>query len=178
MRLVALSPVRRSAGLPDLLAPNLKVLFCGINPGMRAATQGHHFVGNSNRFWRVLHLAGFTPMQICAESDRSILEYGYGLTTAIRRPTVRADELAKLEFSNASMELAEKIVRFGPKRVAFLGKPAFAAMYAKRVVEWGRQRDFIAGAEAWVLPNPSGLNRGFSLDDLVSAYRELYLAIR
>ena len=168
----------RPSGLPDLLAPNLKVIFCGINPGLRAAAQGHHFAGGGNRFWRVLHLAGFTPIQVLPERDRTILDYGYGLTTAVCRPTARAEDLAKSEFSNAADELAEKIRAFSPGRVAFLGKPAFATMYRKRLVEWGRQPEAIAGIEAWILPNPSGLNRGFRLDDLVTAYQELHLAIK
>lgn len=170
--------VGRPSGLPDLLAPNLKVMFCGINPGLRAAAHGHHFTGGGNRFWRVLHLAGFTPIQVRPEFDKSILEYGYGLTTAVCRPTARAEELAKSEFSNAAAVLAEKIRKFSPDRVAFLGKPALVTMYRKRVVEWGCQPEAVAGIEAWVLPNPSGLNRGFSLEDLVAAYQELYLAIK
>jgi TDG/mug DNA glycosylase family protein len=178
MRFSSSLPIDLSSGLPDLLAPNLKVMFCGINPGLRAATHGHHFIGRGNRFWRVLHLAGFTPIQILPEFDRSILEYGYGLTTAVCRPTARAEQLAKSEFSNAAAELAKKISKFSLGRVAFLGKPAFAAMYQKRAVAWGCQPEVVAGIETWVLPNPSGLNRGFRLDDLVAAYQELHLAIK
>jgi TDG/mug DNA glycosylase family protein len=144
---------------------------------LRAASLGHHFIGRGNRFWRVLHLAGFTPTQILPEFDRSILQYGYGITTAVRRPTVRADELAQSEFSTAAAELAKKIGEFTPRRIAFLGKPAFATMYRKKNVTWGCQPDCVEGIQAWVLPNPSGLNRGFRLNDLVAAYRELYLSI-
>jgi G:T/U-mismatch repair DNA glycosylase len=87
--------------LPDILAPNLLVVFCGINPGVSAAQSGHHFVNRSNRFWRVLDISGFTPHQIAPENDRSILAYGYGLTTAVPRPTRRAAELSRKEFASA-----------------------------------------------------------------------------
>src|SRR4249920_3233303 len=87
-----------SRPLPDLLKPALSVVFCGINPGNQAAAEGHHFAGRSNRFWRVLHLAGFTPHQIAAEHDRSLLAYHCGLTTVVERPTAGADELELHEF--------------------------------------------------------------------------------
>lgn len=160
-------------GLPDLLVPNLKVIFCGINPGLGSAQQGHHFHNRSNRFWRVLHLAGFTPVEIRPENDRDILRHGYGLTTAVSRPTARADQLSAGEFATAAAELAGKIARYTPRAVAFLGKPAFAAMYGVKSVAWGRQPDAPTGVETWVLPNTSGLNRAFRLDDLVAAYGEL-----
>ncbi len=166
-----------AGGLPDLLAPGLKVIFCGINPGLTAAARGHHFLGRGNRFWRVLHLAGFTPVEIRPEEDNSMLAHGYGLTTAVERPTSRADQLARSEFSSAAVVLDGKIQRYRPRTVAFLGKSAFAAMYRAKSVAWGRQANPIAGAEAWILPNPSGLNRGFGLDDLVAAYRELRTAL-
>jgi TDG/mug DNA glycosylase family protein len=161
------------AGLPDLLAPNLKVIFCGINPGLSAAAQGHHFLNRSNRFWRVLHLAGFTPAEISPEQDKDILRHGYGLTTAVSRPTSRADQLPPTAFATAASELAEKITRYTPQAVAFLGKRAYVAMYRVKSVEWGRQPEPITGVETWILPNPSGLNRSFRLADLVAAYMEL-----
>jgi double-stranded uracil-DNA glycosylase len=98
--------------LPDILAENLTVIFCGINPGQRAATAGQHFVNRSNRFWKVLHLAGFTPAQIRPEDDRSILTYGYGLTTAVARPTRRASDLSRRELVLATSLLEQKIAAF------------------------------------------------------------------
>lgn len=165
------------AGLPDLLSPNLKVIFCGINPGLSAARHGHHFLNRSNRFWRVLHQAGFTPVEIRPENDKDILQYGYGLTTAVPRPTVRADQLTHAEFAPAAAALAAKVARYTPRAVAFLGKPAFAAMYQAKSVTWGRQSHPVTGTDTWVLPNPSGLNRAFRLPDLVAAYQELRKAI-
>ncbi|MBM7119916.1 G/U mismatch-specific DNA glycosylase [Dyella kyungheensis] len=165
-----------SSELPDRIGEGLTVLFCGINPGMTAATSGHHFVSRSNRFWRVLHRAGFTPMEISPEQDRRILDYGYGLTTVVQRPTASADQLSPHEFATAAAQFRQKIARHAPRFVAFLGKPAYAALSGRREIAWGRQTEPMEGSIVWVLPNPSGRNRAFSLDGLVDAYRPLHLA--
>jgi TDG/mug DNA glycosylase family protein len=164
--------------LPDLLRKDLDFVFCGLNPALSAARAGHHFSSGSNRFWRVLHLAGFTPHLIRAEDDRTILDYGCGLTAAVDRPTVSAAEVARHEFHQAGEELEKKIRRYRPRYLAFLGKPAFAAIFQQRIVEWGEQSMKFGGAKVWVLPNPSGLNRAFNLEALVSAYRDLRAAVR
>ncbi|MFZ6645250.1 G/U mismatch-specific DNA glycosylase [Undibacterium sp. TJN25] len=163
--------------LPDLLGLGLDIVFCGINPGVSAAEHGHHFLGRGNRFWRVLHLAGYTPEQIAPEDDGDILQYRYGLTTAVGRATANAGELAIDEFTAAQQQLTEKIERYAPRYIAFLGKVAYAAMSHKRVLDWGPQAELFGGASVWVLPNPSGLNRSFSVDDLVCAYGELLQAV-
>lgn len=160
-------------GLKDLLAKDLDVVFCGINPALSAAQSGHHFSSRSNRFWRVLYLAGFTPHLISYENDHTILQYGCGLTAAVERPTVRASELGRHEFHAAAAELERKIRHYRPRYLAFLGKPAFAVLFRRRSIDWGCQSITFGGANIWVLPNPSGLNRAFTLDDLVVAYREL-----
>ncbi|WP_050478459.1 G/U mismatch-specific DNA glycosylase [Herbaspirillum rhizosphaerae] len=162
-----------AAPLPDILAPGLDVVFCGINPGMSAAATGHHFMGRSNRFWKTIHLAGFTPTCLDPLDDRRILEHRCGLTTVVERPTARADELARDEFFLASAKLREKIERLKPRCLAFLGKPAYQVISGNSKLLWGKQTETLGGAMVWLLPNPSGLNRGFSLDDLVQAYREL-----
>lgn len=162
--------------LPDLLSKNLDVVFCGINPALSAARAGHHFSSGGNRFWRVLHLAGFTPHLIRAESDQTILQYGCGLTAAVDRPTVKASELKSHEFHEAAERLERKLRRYRPRYLAFLGKLAFAAIFRRGTVDWGKQPVRFGGAEVWVLPNPSGLNRAFSLEKLVSAYRDLRTA--
>jgi TDG/mug DNA glycosylase family protein len=164
-------------GLPDILEPGLSVVFCGINPGVCAASTGRHFAGRGNRFWRALHLAGFTPEQIRPQDDRTLLQYGCGLTTVVSRPTARADQLSQWEFNAAANEFERKIERYAPQCVAFLGKMALSAMYGGRDISWGSQPEAFGGARVWVLPNPSGLNRTFSLDALVVAYRELRLAV-
>ncbi|RVD79493.1 G/U mismatch-specific DNA glycosylase [Pseudomonas koreensis] len=164
-------------GLEDILVPGLLVVFCGINPGLLAASQGHHFAGRSNRFWRTLHLAGFTPHEVQAEDDRSLVQFGCGLTAVVERPTARADQLAVAEFAAAAMGFEQKITRYAPRYVAFLGKPAYAALSGQKVVAWGPQAKTFGGAQVWVLPNPSGRNRAFTLEQLVVAYRQLHRVI-
>jgi TDG/mug DNA glycosylase family protein len=159
--------------LPDILAPGLSVVFCGLNPGEEAAVSGHHFAGRGNRFWRVIHLAGFTPRLIDPHDDASLLGFGCGLTAVAERPTASADAIAAAEFVAGGALLERKIARYAPRYVAFLGKAAFAAIAGQPDVAWGRQKDRIGGAAIWILPNPSGRNRGFSLEALVEAYRQL-----
>ena len=163
--------------LPDILARGLDVVFCGINPGMSAATAGHHFVGRSNRFWRVIHLAGFTPQEILPENDHTILRYRCGLTTVVERPTRRADELSTGEFHANAMQFEEKIAHYAPRFVAFLGKRAYSLLSGQREMAWGYQPTPFCGVGVWVLPNPSGRNRAFSLDRLVGAYSQLHGAV-
>jgi double-stranded uracil-DNA glycosylase len=164
-------------GLPDVLAKGLKVVFCGINPGMRSAVVGHHFANRSNRFWRVLHRAGFTPELILPENSRSLLRYDCGLTSAVQKPTVGAAELARSDFVAARPKLERKMRAFAPQFLAFLGKPAVAAIFNLRAVAWGKQAVRFGETAIWVLPNPSGLNRAFSLEDLTVAYAELRAAV-
>lgn len=164
--------------LPDIIAERLAVVFCGINPGMTAAAEGHHFAGRNNRFWRVLHLAGFTPAEIRPGDDRTILRHGYGLTAVVDRPTARADQLSAQEFIAAATHFEQKIERYAPRFVGFLGKAAYAALSGRRDIAWGPQPTAFGNAAVWVLPNPSGRNRAFTLDQLVAAYHQLYLAAR
>jgi TDG/mug DNA glycosylase family protein len=163
--------------LPDVIEPGLSLIFCGINPGMRAASTGHHFEGRNNRFWRVLHLAGFTPEQIRPQHDRTLLRYGCGLTTVVPRATAQAAELSRAEIELAGDDFRRKIEQYAPRYVAFLGKMALAAISGTRNVDWGLQAAPFGGARTWVLPNPSGLNRAFDLDALVAAYREVRVAM-
>ncbi|WP_223558876.1 G/U mismatch-specific DNA glycosylase [Chryseobacterium lathyri] len=163
--------------LKDIIAKNLTVIFCGINPGLKSAEKGYHFSGKSNRFWKVMHQAGFTPYQIEAENDRSILDFGYGLTTAVARATSRADELSKEEFDGSLEFFKTKMTEFQPKYIVFLGKAAYKSFSGKKEIPWGLQPEDFCGCRVWVLPNTSGLNRGFSLEDLVQAYGELYREI-
>ncbi|HUA78757.1 MAG TPA: G/U mismatch-specific DNA glycosylase [Dyella sp.] len=163
-------------GLPDIIAEGLDVLFCGINPGMKAAATGHHFAGGNNRFWRAIHLAGFTPMEMSPREDRAILRYGYGLTSVVKRPTARADQLSPREFASAAAEFERKLACFAPSYVAFLGKAAYCGLSSQRDATWGLQPTRMQGARVWILPNPSGRNRAFGLGQLVEAYRQLYLA--
>ncbi|RWX80982.1 G/U mismatch-specific DNA glycosylase [Neorhizobium lilium] len=165
------------SGPSEILAPGLSVVFCGLNPALSAARDGHNFSNRSNRFWRVLHLAGFTPRQLEAEEEREILAYGLGLTSAVARPTKSASELKRHDYLTAAPVLESNIRHFAPANLAFLGKAAYAAIGLNAHIEWGKQADDFAGASVWVLPNPSGLNRAFNLERLTRHYRELHLTL-
>jgi TDG/mug DNA glycosylase family protein len=162
---------------PDVLAQGLDVIFCGINPASSAAADGHNFSNRSNRFWAVLHLAGFTDTRLRPEEERQLLKYGCGITAVVTRPTPTAAEISSEEFRRARSTFEAKMRRCHPRVVAFLGKRALSAMLSEPDIGWGRQPLEFAGATAWVLPNPSGLNRGFTLDALVRAYAELRSAL-
>ena len=164
-----------SKSLPDILDHDLIVVFIGINPSPLAATTGHRFAGPSNRFWRVIHLAGFSPLLLRADQDWTLPRYGCGLISAISRPTRRANELSRTELAAAGVALRVKIERHHPKWVAFLGKGAYSAIMARRDIIWGLQEKALAGARVWVLPDPSGLNR-ITLAQLVAAYGALRAA--
>ncbi|MFS2156701.1 G/U mismatch-specific DNA glycosylase [Pseudomonas sp. Pseusp122] len=165
-----------TTGLPDLLAPGLSVVFCGLNPGLSSALEQRHFLNRSNRFWRTLHLAGFTTEQLSPLEDNRVLEFGCGLTTVVPRATTSAQAVKAQEYRDAAQALEDKIAQWQPTYVAFLGKPAYAAITGQREIHWGAQAQGFVEAKVWVLPNPSGLNRSFSLDRLVEAYRELRIA--
>ncbi|MFL1391257.1 G/U mismatch-specific DNA glycosylase [Pseudomonas tritici] len=162
--------------LEDILTDHLNMVFCGINPGKGSAALGLHFANRSNRFWRTLHLAGFTPHEIRPEDGRTLLHYHCGLTTVVERPTASAGELGRHEFTEAAAAFEQKIRRHQPRVVAFLGKVGYGALSGQREIGWGLQPQLFGGASVWVLPNPSGRNLAFSLDQLVHAYRELRVA--
>ncbi len=164
-------------GLPDIISPSLDVLFCGINPGMRSAEVGLHFATRSNRFWRVLHLAGFTARQLEPHEALLLLEYGCGITSAVARPTVSATDLSRADYITARPLFEHKIAKYRPRYVAFLGKPALSAFLNQRDTAWGLQPRTLGESAVWVLPNPSGLNRAFTTRMLIGAYRELCEAV-
>ena len=166
-----------SIRLPDIISNSLDVVFCGINPGMRSAAVGLHFVNRSNRFWRVLHLAGFTARQLEPDEASLLLDYGYGITSAVARPTISATDLSRADYIAAHPLLERKIATYRPRYLAFLGKPALSAFLNQRDISWGLQPTTLGESAVWVLPNPSGLNRAFTLGMLTDAYRELFEAV-
>jgi TDG/mug DNA glycosylase family protein len=161
----------------DILARGLDVIFCGINPASTAALAGHNFSSGTNRFWTVLHLAGFTDVRLQPQDERRLLEYRCGITAVVRRPTKRAAEVSSEEFREARIGFEAKMRRYAPRSIAFLGKRALSAMIGRPDLDWGRLPTELAGTMAWLLPNPSGLNRGFTRAALVSAYQELRIAL-
>jgi double-stranded uracil-DNA glycosylase len=170
-------PKAHSTGLPDIISTSLKVLFCGINPGMQSAAVGLHFATRSNRFWRVLHLAGFTSRQLEPHEARLLLDYGFGITSAVARPTVSATELRRTDFISAHLAFERKIAKYKPRFLAFLGKPALSAFLNQRDLSWGLQRATLGGSAIWLLPNPSGLNCAYTIGMLTEAYKELLQAV-
>ncbi|HBW0089291.1 G/U mismatch-specific DNA glycosylase [Klebsiella aerogenes] len=158
--------------ISDILAPGLRVVFCGINPGKSSAHTEFHFAHPGNRFWKVIHQAGFTERQLKPEEEQHLLDTGCGITMLVERPTVQASEVALLELRNGAQELISKIHDYQPQALAVLGKQAYEQAFRVRGAKWGKQEATIGETEIWVLPNPSGLNRA-TLDKLVEAYREL-----
>ncbi|CAI1994444.1 G/U mismatch-specific DNA glycosylase [Serratia fonticola] len=161
----------------ELLAPNLQVVFCGINPGLSSAHQGYPFANGSNRFWKVIHQAGFTDRQLAPEQWLQLQDNGCGITALVARPTVAASELSRDELRGGGEVLKEKILRYQPRALAILGKQAFNSAFGVRNAAWGRQEMMLGETEVWVLPNPSGLNRA-TLEQLTESYRELFLALK
>jgi double-stranded uracil-DNA glycosylase len=172
--------MRRIEAMPyqaDILAAGLDVVFCGINPASSAASDGHNFSNSSNRFWPVLHLAGFTDRRLAPEEERRLVHYGCGISAVVQRPTRQASDVSTTEFRSARPGFEAKMRHYAPRAIGFLGKRALAAMTGNSEIPWGLYTPGFAGTMAWVLPNPSGLNRGFTLDSLVTAYSELRAAV-
>ncbi|EPF6560287.1 MULTISPECIES: G/U mismatch-specific DNA glycosylase [Serratia] len=161
----------------ELLASGLRVVFCGINPGLSSAHQGYPFANGSNRFWKVLHQAGFTECQLAPEQWQQLKDNGCGITALVARPTVAASELSRDELRSGGEVLQEKILRYQPRALAILGKQAFATAFGVKNALWGKQALTLGETEVWVLPNPSGLNRA-TLEQLTASYRELFLALQ
>ena len=162
---------------PDILERGLDVIFCGLNPALSAAVAGHNFSHRNNRFWAVLHLAGFTDVRLHPENERRLLEYGCGITAIIHRPTSRAQEITPEEFRKARSCFEAKMRHHAPRSIAFLGKRGFSIMTGQPDVDWGRYPSGFGGTMAWIIPNPSGLSRSFTLEALVRAYSELRVAL-
>ncbi|HCO5209319.1 TPA: G/U mismatch-specific DNA glycosylase [Escherichia fergusonii] len=156
----------------DILAPGLRVVFCGINPGLSSAEKGFPFAHPANRFWKVIHQAGFTDRQLKPQEAQLLLDYRCGVTKLVDRPTVQANEVTKLELHAGGRKLIEKIEDYQPQALAILGKQAYEQGFSQRGTQWGKQMHTIGATQIWVLPNPSGLSR-VSLEKLVEAYREL-----
>jgi double-stranded uracil-DNA glycosylase len=161
--------------LRDKVELPVRVLFVGINPGLRSAATGHHFAGYSNRFWRLLFDAGLIPEPIGAEHDGRLPEWGYGLTNVIARATGGIGELRRGEFEVGLRRLRRKVRRWQPRIVAFVGVTVFRAAFARHTgpVTLGRRRERFEGAQVHVLPNPSGRNANFSYGEMVRAFRGL-----
>jgi TDG/mug DNA glycosylase family protein len=160
-------------GLRDVIAPNLKVLFCGINPSLYSAAVGHHFARPGNRFWPALHAGGFTGRLYSPFEDRRLLELGYGLTNLVKRATARADELSLDELREGARLLERKIHRWKPGFVAPLGMQSYRVAFGWKDARLGLQPFSIGDSRIWLLPSPSGLNAHYQPKALAALLREL-----
>lgn len=159
--------------VPDLLAPNLRVLFCGINPGLYTAAIGHHYGRPGNRFWPALYGAGFTPRLFAPWEEQELLPLGLGATNMVARTTATAAEVSPDEFVKGGIRLREVVARYSPKVVAFLGIGAYRVAFQQPKAVLGLQAERIANTALWVLPSPSGLNANHQLPDLIRLLTEL-----
>ncbi|HEX8824315.1 MAG TPA: G/U mismatch-specific DNA glycosylase [Archangium sp.] len=163
--------------MPDLIAPGLKVLFCGINPSVYSAVVGHHFARPGNRFWPALHASGFTERRLAPHEQRELLALGYGITNVVDRATVSADVLADEELAEGGRRLERKVRRYQPRVLAVLGIGAWRTAFGHPRASLGPQPESLGGARVWVLPNPSGLNAHYQPEALARLFRELRLAV-
>jgi len=163
--------------VPDLIAPRLKVLFCGINPGLYSGATGHHFARPGNRFWPALHGAGFTPRQLPPSEERELLKSGYGITNVVERTTATAAELSEEELREGGRRLEAKVKKYKPQFLAILGIGAYRTAFGQQKAAMGKQLEVIGSTNIWVLPNPSGLNAHYQLKELVRMFSELRAAV-
>jgi double-stranded uracil-DNA glycosylase len=166
----------RDRAVPDVIAPSLHVLFCGINPGLYSGATGHHFARPGNRFWPVLYRAGFTDRLLSPFEERELLKKGYGITNIVNRTTANASELTPSELKEGGRLLSEKVLKSRPKALAILGIDAYRKAFDRPKAALGLQPEQIGTTRIWILPNPSGLNAHYQLKDLAELFKELLLA--
>jgi len=163
--------------VPDVIASGLDVLFVGINPGLYSGAVGHHFARPGNRFWKALHGAGFTPLELSPFEERALLDVGLGITNLVARATARADALSVDELRAGGRRLMAKVQRLAPRFVAFLGLTAYRTAFEAAGAEIGPRPDRIGQTHVWLLPNPSGLNAHYQVPDLVEVFAQLREAV-
>ena len=166
--------------LRDRIRPGVRVLFVGINPGVRSALTGHHFAGFSNRFWKLLHESKLVPEPITYEDDDRLPGWGYGITNLVARATPGIDTLNKEEYVEGRSKLRVKVRRYQPKVVAMVGVTVFRAMFPERKgpVDLGLQPERLGESAVFVLPNPSGRNANFSYAEMLAAFKALRRYLR
>jgi TDG/mug DNA glycosylase family protein len=163
--------------IPDVIAPGLAVLFCGINPGLWSAAVGQHFARPGNRFWPALHRSGFTDRQLRPDEQWELPRYGLGVTNVVARGSARADELSAAELVAGGRGLRTKARRYRPAWLAVLGIGAYRTAFGTVGAAVGEQPERVGGTRIWVLPNPSGLNAHYTLDRLAAEFARLREAV-
>lgn len=162
--------------VPDVAAPGLRVLFCGINPGLASARLGLHFARSGNRFWKVLHLAGFAPRLLAPVEQGELLALGLGITNLVARPSAAAAELTTAELREGARQLEAKVEALGPAYVAVLGVGAYRKAFARPRAVIGEQPERLGRSRLWLLPNPSGLQARYQLPEMAAMFAELCAA--
>jgi double-stranded uracil-DNA glycosylase len=162
-----------NALVPDVIASDLDVLFCGINPGLYSGAVGHHFARPGNRFWRTLYASGFTDRVLSPFEEHDLLELGLGITNLVERATATAERLKADELRRGADKLGPKLARYGPKWIAFLGLTAYRVAFGCKHATVGPQKRWIGKTAVWLLPNPSGLNAHWQLPDLAAVFEVL-----
>jgi double-stranded uracil-DNA glycosylase len=164
--------------LPDVIAPDLDILFCGINPGLYTAAVQQHFGRPGNRFWPTLHKAGFTPRLFSPSEQYELLKLGIGITNVVARATAAADALTREELIEGGRTLERKVRKYKPRYLAVVGVGAYRTAFGRPKAKLGLQEETIGETRVWVLPNPSGLNANYQAAELVALYAELRKAAR
>lgn len=163
--------------MPDIFAPDLRVLFCGINPSVYSVVVGHHFARPGNRFWPALFAAGWTPRLFSPQEDRELLALRLGITNVVARATVAASELSAQEFADGGRQLEARVAAGCPRWLAVLGITAYRAAFNRPRAVFGLQEQAFGDTRIWVLPNPSGLNAHYHPPQLARVFREFRLAV-
>jgi TDG/mug DNA glycosylase family protein len=163
-------------GIPDLVGPDLRVLFCGINPGQRSGELGLHFARPGNRFWKLLHAGGFTDHVFAPSEQAALPALGIGITNLVERVTVAASELARAELRAGGLRLEAKAKDLRPHIVAVLGIGAYRTAFRRPAAEVGEQEERLAASRLWLLPNPMGLQAAYQMPEMTVLYRSLHLA--
>ncbi len=159
--------------LRDIIAPDLRVLFCGINPGLYSTAIGHHFGRPGNRFWPALHASGFTPRLFDPSEDLALLDLSLGITNLVARTTATADQLTTDELTRGSAALRRKLLRYRPRILAMVGLTAYRTAFSQPKAAIGLQPDLIGTTRIWLLPNPSGLNAHHQPKHLARLFADL-----
>ncbi|MEP6947460.1 MAG: G/U mismatch-specific DNA glycosylase [Acidobacteriota bacterium] len=159
--------------IDDLIDHDLRILFCGINPGLYSGATGLHFARPGNRFWKGLHLSGITARLLDPSEGNELLEGGVGITCFVSRTTARADELSKEEFVIGGNILRAKLEKYRPRMLAVLGIGAYRMAFDRPKATVGQQDEKIGDTRVWLLPNPSGLNANYQLADIARLFAEL-----
>ena len=163
--------------LPDVIAPGLDVLFCGINPGLYTAAVGHHFARPGNRFWKAVHEGGFTPRVLDPSEERMLLDHGCGITNVVARATAAAADLSPEELIEGGRHLEARVERYAPRWLAVLGMGAYRTAFHRPKASVGPQDHRIGETGIWILPNPSGLNANYRPADFARLFGDLREAV-